>query len=768
MENFIVQNARLHEERQFRLQLVDAYQETDKNRQAEAFTKIVENSKETDAYKLDDTKLLIQTFKFAPLEYGIENYMTDLVYVPKPTEHFLKIGELEYYNENLHGQVQDPQADQTTRKWKALGRTLPNCVTSENATVLYTDASRTTVDWINTMLNLREVTSKLHYTKHHLHRAINRLASWFCGPQVEIVLREMDINEKAQFLMSKTPRPNPYVQLMKQLQSLVRLSGTSLYQILNESHGIALALFHKEKPDQKKLKINKLMLHCLLRFTVGTVKTTIKSMVDRCTLHQTELPKWNEIAHSAELTELMGSLPEYDLPYKKKSDTGAMELFNMTLGEEKPGTFKNATKGLYYEDGYLSREPIGRRPTDFFGPTLNNPIGNVNLQGPPAQQQHPVQQGAQGHGPPPQGEDGLEEARAAHAQMMNRDAAQDVAPRGAMGQQFKVAPSNGSTEQREKGAIKKSDKAKKDHGTSSMSTRSGSNANKNQDSEDVSVDYYGSNNRNKNRSSRYRDKRSFSRDNSYSRSYSRNNSRQSRPGREGRNSRRDRDRRASSYSRNRNRNKGSRNDRRYDSKSSRDSSYGRSQSRSQSRDRRTRDNKDSQYYNVAGQAYRRDSYGQNTNRRYDDSRRPSRSDNRSSYNRNNNSRRQSNVSTNSARGRHQYKNKDKYGERKYYNTKDGMKRRDSYSKDRQRRNSSTTDRRSRDYKSGYASDNRYDKKKSSYSRKSMSPKSDTELHHMTDHITTDNWIENDDIMHMNDNSDDRDIIADMVPLLNLE
>ena len=66
----------------------------------------------------------------------------------------------------------------------------------------------------------------------------------------------------------------------------------------------------------------------------------------------------------------MGSLPEYDLPYKKKSDTSAMELFNMTLGEERPGTFKNATKGLHYEDGYFNREPIGRRPTDFFGPTL--------------------------------------------------------------------------------------------------------------------------------------------------------------------------------------------------------------------------------------------------------------------------------------------------------------------------------------------------------------------------------------------------------------
>lgn len=92
MENFIVQNARLHEERQFRLQLVDACQETDRTKQNEAFNKIVEISKETDAYKLDDTKLLIQGFCFAPLEYGIENYMTDLLIVPKPTEHFLKIG----------------------------------------------------------------------------------------------------------------------------------------------------------------------------------------------------------------------------------------------------------------------------------------------------------------------------------------------------------------------------------------------------------------------------------------------------------------------------------------------------------------------------------------------------------------------------------------------------------------------------------------------------------------------------------------------------
>ena len=50
----------------------------------------------------------------------------------------------------------------------------------------------------------------------------------------------------------------------------------------------------------------------------------------------------------------------------------------------------------------------------------------------------------------------------------------------------------------------------------------------------------------------------------------------------------------------------------------------------------------------------------------------------------------------------------------------------------------------------------------------MSPKSDTELHHMTDHITADNWIENDNIININDNTDHRDIIADMVPLLNLE
>ena len=53
------------------------------------------------------------------------------------------------------------------------------------------------------------------------------------------------------------------------------------------------------------------------------------------------------------------------------------------------------------------------------------------------------------------------------------------------------------------------------------------------------------------------------------RSYSRNNGRKSRPGRDSRNNnRRDSKRRASSYSRDRNRDNGSRNSRRYDSKSS--------------------------------------------------------------------------------------------------------------------------------------------------------------------------------------------------------
>ena len=229
---------------------------------------------------------------------------------------------------------------------------------------------------------------------------------------------------------------------MKQLQSLVRLSGTSLYQILNESHGIALALFHKEKQEQKVLKINKLMLHCLLCYTVGTVKTTIKSMVDRCTLHQTELPKWNDIAHSAELTELIGSLPEYDLPYKKKSDTGTMELFSMTLGEEKPGTFQNTTNGMTFEGCYYRQKPIGRRPTDFFGPTLRNPIGGVELHLSP-QPQPQRQQNVQGDALPFQSDDSLGAALGAHAQMMDKDATPRT-QKGVLGQQFGVVPTHAS------------------------------------------------------------------------------------------------------------------------------------------------------------------------------------------------------------------------------------------------------------------------------------------------------------------------------------
>ena len=92
------------------------------------------------------------------------------------------------------------------------------------------------------------------------------------GPSIELILWNMTLTQKAQHLMSKTQCSNPYLLLLQALHALTRFKGQSLFNILNESKGIALALYHKEKPEPQKTKVNKLMLHCLLSFTAGTVR----------------------------------------------------------------------------------------------------------------------------------------------------------------------------------------------------------------------------------------------------------------------------------------------------------------------------------------------------------------------------------------------------------------------------------------------------------------------------------------------------------------
>ena len=399
--NFILGNARAYEDKIFRQRLIEAARETNQAEKNRKFDAILATDETKDVYKLDASKQLINDFTFEPIEYTMQDFMVHLKGAKNPLSHLFNIGEVDYYNSMLQGAILAGNPDDPQRQWEPLARVSPNCSQSENSCVVYTDRSQSQVDWITTMCNLKRTARNLHYNEEKIETAIYRLSSWFEGSAVELILRNMTLTEKARYLMSKTRRSNPYVQLLQTLHDIVRYKGQPLYNVLNECLGVAQALYVKEKAEVKKNKINKLMLHCLLCFTEGNIRTAIKTMVDRATMHQQELPSWDGIAQSAEQSELHIGLPETDLPYKKKQ-TDTVELFNLRLGgidEETPGQYRDQTDGLgvdhyrTYKKGYATHTlPVQYRPT------LDHPLG----QGPPGELPPPPRQQHQGQ---PEGEE---------------------------------------------------------------------------------------------------------------------------------------------------------------------------------------------------------------------------------------------------------------------------------------------------------------------------------------------------------------------------
>lgn len=558
MENFIVNNVKSHEDRKLRALLIEAAQETNPQKRNEAFQQILEIDREKDVYKLDDTKLLIKNFAFEPIPHTITTLMVHLNKIRNPTDHIMKLGDLEFYNALLEHNVTAGTPDNPERQWSALARTAGNDVTLENSAVLYTDKSKNTVDWVNTMVNLKDIAHKLHYSEEHIEKMLLRLGMWFEGSSIELVLRNMNINEKAQHLMSKTPRPNPYVQLLQRLHALVRYKGQALYQILNESYGIGLALYYKEKPEVKQSRLNKLMLHCLLNFTVEPVKTTIKAMVDQAIMNQKELPYWQDLAHSAEQTEVMTSMPDMDLPYKKKSGE-TIELFNLRLGsidQNQPGIYKDATDHMRFEKMPTKYKPSqdfygpnkqGPRK-DFQGPSLDQPIGSSRdqqLQDDDDEDEFRGFGDVVGYNEDIQRESRnvqehlLREAHQAHEQLL-REPEQEP-QRGVLGQQFTLnkpaplsqiirSPANQSPAASKLPRYMKNDKAqtdrkkKQDYGVHPMDTRYNSGTNPNKNAPTTDINYYSAGNDRRYRSQspnpRRNNYRSWSRDrNGRSRDY---------------------------------------------------------------------------------------------------------------------------------------------------------------------------------------------------------------------------------------------------------
>ena len=760
MENYIVGNARAHEERQFRLQLVEAYRETNDDEKQKKFDAILEKDTQKDVFKLDSSKQTIKDFAFEPIDFTLSLYMTHLQGVVSPLTHLLKLGEIEFYNSRLEGAIRDGTPTDTRRTWEPLARVSPNCTVSENSCVLYTDKTQSSVDWICTMKNLKGLARTLHYSTDTISKAILRLATWFEGPSIELILRNMTLSQKAQHLMSKTQRSNPYVLLLQALHSLTRFKGQALFNILNESKGIALALYHKEKPDPQKTKVNKLMLHCLLCFTSGTVRATIKQMVDRSTLHQTDLPEWEEISHSAELSETMTSLPDSDLPYKKKT-TDSVELFNLRLGgvdHEIPGQFDDSENDHYGFNHHAKKKRFTTYSNPHPGaPTLGNPLGS----GPPSdlhrQQPGPAPPAVPPH-IPAQPNDDQQRGAMGHLLSVVKPSSSAI---GTFGSPTQIR-SNSAEAQPNVKIDKQQEKSKKVFHAHEMTTRNSSSTNPAaQHDDDASLNNLDT--RQNNYSSRSR------------RSPPRGYNRRSQSPDRNRDSRRSRD-----YDPRRSNSRNRYNDASRKNSYSRDS-YPRRNSPSPYRrgrsDYRAQGNRNNQY----NRTYPSHDLDNQSRNRSTASRRSSRSPGRfqrnSSYNNNNNyqsdrpSSRSRDINRND-RGRTPPRSTSRgsrdvrYGERNYYQTKSGMQKVRSSSYDRGKvkysSKDSPTNNRGSDPSRQYRSD--------AYPRRSLSPKNETDLHMIdtlddpASQVIVKNCF---DPLRPGQQMIRNDILSDMVPLMNL-
>jgi hypothetical protein len=80
--------------------------------------------------------------------------------------------------------------------WVICQRTEPNNTMTEDAAIRYTDEGQKTIDWYETIRNLREVGQTMGYTLRHYHDTMTRWVSFF-KPSYSSLISNMDANETA-------------------------------------------------------------------------------------------------------------------------------------------------------------------------------------------------------------------------------------------------------------------------------------------------------------------------------------------------------------------------------------------------------------------------------------------------------------------------------------------------------------------------------------------------------------------------------------------
>ena len=284
---------------------------------------------------------------------------------PRPMIHYKKEDGKEYYNTNLASLVyEDPerigvaardqlradnpnadeaelnQAYHTARQqqrianraaedaipeWVLCQRSSKNDTLAEDKVITLADAQHRIVDWHETIQNLRALGEELGYTLNHYASAMKRFVSFY-NPSYNDVIRGMDANTIARFLLSlDTPQPIRESHF-RALQTMTRQVGQPLKQIMAELQTRATGYYQNEaNAQQREELIKKILLTGLQNFTTGHTTQIIKTAIQTQQMNNQPIryPRMLETAIRSEQTSGMPSVPMKLMP-----DQTATSVFN--------------------------------------------------------------------------------------------------------------------------------------------------------------------------------------------------------------------------------------------------------------------------------------------------------------------------------------------------------------------------------------------------------------------------------------------------------
>jgi hypothetical protein len=172
---------------------------------------------------------------------------------------------------------------------------------TEDAAIRYTDEGQKTIDWYETIRNLREIGQNMGYTLRHYHDAMTRWVSFF-KPSYASLISNMDANETARFLMEQnTPIPEKQKHF-KAIRAMSRTVGQPLKSILSELHARARGYYADEPAGNRPTLINNLMLQGLQAFTAGTTNEMLRRAIQQSIMENEQL-QWDRIMETAVKSE---------------------------------------------------------------------------------------------------------------------------------------------------------------------------------------------------------------------------------------------------------------------------------------------------------------------------------------------------------------------------------------------------------------------------------------------------------------------------------